>query len=233
MVFFFALCYTTPPAKGKEHNEHEGLKRIAGFSKYIEVLRKPVTPLLLLYTFLFNIGTVAPLSFIPQHVKTFGITSSSASMLLSIMGISNCVGKIVFGRLLDMCGPKKIYLIIINSIINSSMVIASDFLRTFAGQATYAAVFGFSFGGFIDSVVVLLRLFYDDITEMLGLWFLTMAVSSIVSPTFVGQMYDYYSSFTLAFEICGGLSLLGTLLMTIAFFKFKDNTERDFSVSNT
>merc|ERR1711874_29503 len=136
----------------------------------------------------------------------------------SIRGISNSVGKILFGLLLDKSERKiKIYLIIANSIINAVAVIASAFLSSFASQMINAAIFGFSFGGYIVSSVVILKILYDDITEMLALWFMIMGVSAIVGPTFVGEMFDHYGSYTVGLVATGGSSLLGAILIPLAY----------------
>ena len=69
---------------------------------YISVLSSPSMLLLLLSHFLLNLGISSFFSFSPDKAIQFGkLTKGESSLLLSIIGVSNCVGRIVFGRLLD------------------------------------------------------------------------------------------------------------------------------------
>ena len=57
--------------------------------------------LLLVSHFLFNIGIFTAFSFTTDRAVQRGLNSGSSSLLLSLMGISNCVGRVIFGLLLD------------------------------------------------------------------------------------------------------------------------------------
>ena len=57
--------------------------------------------LLLLSHFLFNTGIFTAFSFTTDRAVQRGLNGGSSSLLLSLMGVSNCVGRVSFGFLLD------------------------------------------------------------------------------------------------------------------------------------
>ena len=57
--------------------------------------------LLLVSHFLFNVGIFTAFSFTTDRAVQRGLNGGSSSLLLSLMGVSNCVGRVIFGLLLD------------------------------------------------------------------------------------------------------------------------------------
>ena len=57
--------------------------------------------ILLASHFLFNIGIFTAFSFTTDRAILRGLNGGSSSLLLSLMGISNCVGRVIFGLILD------------------------------------------------------------------------------------------------------------------------------------
>ena len=118
-------------------------------------------------------------------------------------------------------------------VLNSVSIISSDFLPDLAGQAVFSAIFGFTFGCYISSVMVILSLTTasrTSLTTPLGLVLLTAGLSSLAGPILAGALYDltgshrfvslhskvptHNSTFNtrLGFLSCGGVATLGALL---------------------
>ena len=90
----------------EEAEETNAAKKKVLFSKilksYISVLSSPAMLLFLLMHFLLDLGISSFFAFSPDRAIQFGgLTKGESSLLLSIIGVSNCLGRIVFGRLLD------------------------------------------------------------------------------------------------------------------------------------
>ena len=69
---------------------------------YLVLLRSPSLVLLLTSHFLLHLGIFAAFHFTYDRAAVeFGLGDSVASLLLSTMGAANCVGRVVWGRLLD------------------------------------------------------------------------------------------------------------------------------------
>ena len=75
-------------------------------TSYGRIFRSPAMVILLLSHFLFNIAINAAFAFTADRAILLGITRQDTSFLLSIMGISNCCGRIVFGKVLDAFRPQ-------------------------------------------------------------------------------------------------------------------------------
>ena len=69
---------------------------------YTSVLSSPPMLLNLLHVFLnyLSISSFYSLS-IDRAIKFGGVSKAESSLLLSIIGVSNCLGRVVFGQLLD------------------------------------------------------------------------------------------------------------------------------------
>ena len=73
---------------------------------YISALSSPAMLLFLLSQFLIGLGIDASFSFSPDRaLQVGGLSKAQISLLLSIIGVSNCVGRIFFGWLLDRSKP--------------------------------------------------------------------------------------------------------------------------------
>ena len=170
--------------------------------------------LLLLLTshFLFNIGVFSTFTFTTDRAVQRNLTPAQSSLLLSIMGISNCFGRIFFGLILDRFRQHAIVLTVSVMTLNAAAILASDLLPDLLGQAAFSTIFGLTFGCYISSVVVILSLLCPSITTPLGLTLLTVGISSLAGPLAVGGLYDLTGGHTMGFLVAGGLAAVGALL---------------------
>ena len=170
------------------------------------------------YHFLFSIrvfkAIFATYSFLTDRAEQkFGISAEKTSILLSVMGVANFIGKIIFGSVLDRCRSRAFLLTSVVLLFNSVSVLAAEFWPSFAGQLASSVVFGFTIGAYDTSVIVIFKLLSEDITIPLGISMFMFAVASLTGPTCVGSLYDLTASFTPGFLTVGCLSLLGVSLM--------------------
>ena len=96
----------TPKEKVKASKETEyaldaSVKKFS-LKSYTSVLSSPPMLLLLLSHFLLHLGIFSYFSFSTDRAIQFGgVSKGESSLLLSIIGVSNCLGRIVFGQMLD------------------------------------------------------------------------------------------------------------------------------------
>ena len=146
--------------------------------------------------FFFHIGVFPIFAFTFDRATLFGISKRNASHLLSIMGISNCIGAIIFGKLLDVFSNKAFMLTAFVHLLTAFMIIISGYLTSFAGQAVFCAVFGASWGSALVSSILMIKLIMEDnFTGSLGVQYLMSAIASTIGPAVVGQTYDIYESY--------------------------------------
>ena len=230
----FALLYRLPE-QGEEEDvkikspdivfQLEGQQKIAKQNdsyasketkSYMSVLSSPSILLLLTSHFLVNLGIDSVLAFSTDRAVQFGgVTQSESSLLLSIMGVSNFLGRIVFGQVLDKFRRHSILLITLIVLTNSLTVLSSDFISGMLGYGVHTAAFGFTFGAYVCSMVPVLKILFKDITIPLGLSCLTVGLASVAGPVGVGYLYDTMGSYTPGFLEVGCLGVLGALLLPI------------------
>ena len=91
----------TPKEKEKE-NALDATEKKFSLKSYTSVLSSPPMLLLLLSHFLLHLGIFSYFSFSTDRAIQFGgLSKGESSLLLSIIGVSNCLGRIVFGQMLD------------------------------------------------------------------------------------------------------------------------------------
>ena len=86
-------------------------------------------------------------------------------------------------------------------VLNSVSVISSDLFPDLVGQAVFSSIFGFTFGCYISSVMVMLSLTMasrTNLTTPLGLILLTAGLSSLAGPILAGALFDFTGSHRLA-----------------------------------
>jgi len=95
---------------------------------------------------LTSIGFVVPYIFLPNRGLRYGFEKDQASWLISVVGISNTVGRVVFGFIADMKCVNRLILYNTVLVICGICSIFSVLLWTFPLQMCYSFSFGFFIG---------------------------------------------------------------------------------------
>lgn len=94
-----------------------------------------------------NLGFNAPFLFIPDRALEYGFGKEKSAMLVSIVGIANTVGRVLFGYLSDIrwIKPHRLYLYNTGLVI-AGLATAFSSVETYGGQITYSIFFGVFIG---------------------------------------------------------------------------------------
>ena len=115
-------------------------------------------------------------------------------------------------------------------------MIVSQSWTSLIGQMVCLSIFGFTFGGYVTSAIVILKKMFEDLGAALGLVLFSAAVASIIGPVIVGNdttdihldkyslsifsifisigaIYDYWHSYTAGFYIMGGSVLFSASIL--------------------
>ena len=176
-------------------------------------------------------GIFATYAFMTDRAEhRFGISAAHTSVLLSVSGACNFVGKIMFGAVLDRFRSRALHLTSAVLLLNFASVLVAQFWPSLPGQILAAVMFGVSVGSYDTSIIVVFKMLTLDITIPLGVSMFVFAVASLLGPTFVGHLFDVTGSYTPGFLLVGALSLVGTLLIPIVIFlqaRKKDNRKQN------
>ena len=176
--------------------------------------------LILTSKLLWWLAVFCALSFTADRAVQRGVTGLAGStVLLSIIGITNCVGRLVIGPIIDEYKSKILLFSSFSMIILAASVFVSEFLTTFAAHAVYAGFVGFSMGAQVTSSIVVLKVVFGRVTERMGVFLFIIGASGVVANFFVGQFIDTTGSYTPGFLAAGSLAFLGACLpLTLQIF---------------
>lgn len=96
--------------------------------------------------FFTSLGFNAPFIFIVDQATGAGIEPKMADWLLSVIGISNTIGRVILGLLADMKWMNRLYLYGGVLTLCGIATIIEPFFTSFTGLFIYSAVFGFTSG---------------------------------------------------------------------------------------
>ncbi|XP_067677004.1 monocarboxylate transporter 14-like [Haliotis asinina] len=157
------------------------------------------------------LGFYVPFVYIVDRAILEGIPKSEAAFLVSVIGITNTVGRILAGWLADL---PKVDALLVN---NVSMVIAgvATVVMPFCG-ASYAAlvvmssVFGAGVGAFISlsSILICDQLGLEKLTNGFGLLTMFRGFAAVAGPPLAGFVFDSTGKYDPSFYM-GGTLLLG------------------------
>ncbi|GIY28102.1 monocarboxylate transporter 5 [Caerostris extrusa] len=169
-----------------------------------------------LSSFLHYFGLTAPLVYICHRSTELGISDSSqASLLLSIMGVTNTVGKIAVGIWSDRTAikPYVIYSLILG--INGISTMMTSLVTRYYQMAIYSAVFGFTVGGSLSlsSIVLVDLLGMEKLNNSYGIFLLMQGLSTFVGTPLTGVLRDMTGDYDVGFYLAGGMVVLGSIIL--------------------
>ncbi|CAB3400908.1 unnamed protein product [Caenorhabditis bovis] len=186
---------------------------------------------------LTSVGFNSPLYFLPLHSTEIGLTAVQGSNVLSAFGISNTLGRVIFGVVADHKLPlpyglgkdtarNRLWMYNISLTICGILTTLCFKFNGFVPLAVYAAAFGFSIASYIclTSVILVDLLGLDKLTNAFGLLLLWQGVGTVFGPPISGFLADFTHSYTWSFVFCGiNLLISGLMLFGIPYFQKKEN----------
>ena len=207
----FAFFYTKPEQAGETEAEDE--------ATLCSVLNDPKFLLILTSELLWWLAVICALSFTTDRAVHRGVTDSTGSTaLLSIMGITSCIGRLVMGPIVDKYKSKILLFASYVMIILAASVFVSEFLTTWTTQAVYAGLVGLSMGAKVTSEPVMIQVVFGRRTERLSIMNFIAGASGVLGNLLVGQTFDRTGSYTPGFLAAGSLGLVGACLPLIIFW---------------
>ena len=120
----------------------EALHQMTDFS----LLRDPIFLLFAVSNFFTSIGFCVPYLYLPDKAQLMGMTENQGAFLISVIGIANTVGRIVFGWMSDRPCVNRLMLYNTALALCGLCTALSAFCNTFPLLAAYAASFGMFLG---------------------------------------------------------------------------------------
>ena len=141
IVVLSALLRPMPPLNAdQDKQEHSG-----SFKQHLNMhICKNISYVLLLIQIVFvSIGVSMVLVHLPAYGGTLGFSDDSSAMLLSTMGISNFVGRLVYGVINQLPWVKSVCLYIIGFTLAGALTVVCPVFTSYVALQVYASIFGF------------------------------------------------------------------------------------------
>jgi OFA family oxalate/formate antiporter-like MFS transporter len=191
--------------------------------KLIHMLKRPLFYLIWLsYMGAFLSGVFVCAHLVPLAFKTVSEITLLESPVL-FLGISNMVGRLISGRLIDVVGRSWIYALYLLSILGCLTLLLTPVLNS-TSQLTLLLIgvvgVGLSYGGFIVSLPVMTRNFFgqDHLFINYGVLFTSYGLAGLLGSVIAGYIYDTMQSYSIVLLLCIALNVAGMVLFKLASF---------------
>ncbi|KAK3855220.1 hypothetical protein Pcinc_038363, partial [Petrolisthes cinctipes] len=171
------------------------------------LMKNPVFLLIGVANLFGMLGFYTPFVYLPAAAQEKGIDSQSATFLISIIGITNTVGRVLSGILADLPWVNPLWL-------NNFCIVCSGlcvFLTPFAYSYTSFVILSLCFGFFVSPFIALTSIIIVDLlslrqlTNAFGLLCIFRGVAGILGPPVAGSIYDATQSYDVSFYSAGAL----------------------------
>lgn len=139
--------------------------------------------------FCTSIGFNMPYVYVVAQADAIKLTSEQSSYLISIIGVSNTVSRIILGYVSDKSWVNRQWVYNISLTICGVATAICPLCQDFNSLAFYCAVFGFTIGAYVGltSVILVDLLGLDKLTNAFGLLLLFQGVASFIGPPIGGK----------------------------------------------
>lgn len=182
------------------------------------LLKSPVFLLFAMSNFFTSVGFNVPYVYTKDRaVEALHIPEDTASLLLSCIGLSNTLGRVLLGYLSDKSCVNRLWLYNANltlcGLATAFSYVANDTLT----MAVYCVIFGATSGAFVSltSVILVDILGLERLTNAFGLLLLFEGVACLVGPPMTGWLYDYTGSYDPGFLVSGAMIALGGVMLFV------------------
>ncbi|MFC1955355.1 MFS transporter [Chloroflexota bacterium] len=149
------------------------------------------------------------------HITDLGISATFAATVISVVGGSSILSRLVIGNLNDRIGTKSTFTIAL------AFLAASMIWVLFAREAwmfyLFAVFYGIAHGAFFTLLSPMLAGLFGlgSIGVIIGVVMFVGTISATISPFLAGLIFDIMGSYQLAFIIALIFSIIALLLVTL------------------
>ncbi|XP_022103989.1 monocarboxylate transporter 13-like [Acanthaster planci] len=155
------------------------------------------------------------LPYIAARAKSVGVPELEASLLVSVIGISNMLSRLTHGRLLDsdVIQPAYLYVVFVLPATVAGPVIAT--VQSFTVLVVSTVLIGLAAGAYIPMQAVIIRRIVgkDRFPGGFAMGLVFVAVGNMASAAIAGYLADTTGSYSAGFLFMAGISGLCVMLM--------------------
>uniref|UniRef100_A0A5S6Q002 Major facilitator superfamily (MFS) profile domain-containing protein n=1 Tax=Trichuris muris TaxID=70415 RepID=A0A5S6Q002_TRIMR len=160
------------------------------------------------------LGFYVPFVYLTAYAESLGSTKEQGSLLLSVIGITNTVGRVLFGWISDQRWMTALTINNLSLLFCGALTSLCMVFSTYALLMTYSVLFGLFIAPYISLTAVILveELGLDQLTNAFGLIVLARGISAMVGSPMGGAVYDSTGTYKYSFLVAGTLIFISGLI---------------------
>ncbi|XP_074649137.1 monocarboxylate transporter 14-like [Tubulanus polymorphus] len=203
-------------------NVREAVRQLTDFA----LLKSFIFMMFSISNFFTATGLNVPYIYLADMAECNGIDKASASFLISVIGIGNTIGRLLFGFIADIpqivrsCGDNgRLVIFTFSNILNGIFTISAPFMVTYPLLVMYALFFGILIGTYITSTAVVLvdLIGLDKLTSSFGLLLVFQGAATFIGPPIAGWTFDGTNSYDISFYVIGAMLTFSGMLLLVYF----------------
>ncbi|KAJ8911076.1 hypothetical protein NQ315_015248 [Exocentrus adspersus] len=195
----------------------------------ISLLKDPVFTLIGISNFFAMAALYVPFIYLVDYAKSNDIKAENASFLLSVMGITNTIGRIVCGYITDLPQVNALLVNNVCLVIATLSVGAIPLCQTYSAYVVAAVCFAIAVAGFISlsSIILVDLLGLDRLTSAFGLLTFFRGAAALIGTPLAGSLYDTTQTYQLPFYVAGSLFATAAVISSIIPLLKRKNEDKN------
>ncbi|XP_076457911.1 uncharacterized protein LOC143291736 [Babylonia areolata] len=159
------------------------------------------------------LGFYVPFVYCVDLAVSLGIDKSRAAFLISIIGITNTLGRVVTGWLADLRRINSLVITYVSIFVCGLATALFPFCTSYPLLCAVASLFGLSVAAFISlsSILICDLLGLEKLTNGFGLMSLFRGMAAMAGPPLAGYVYDQTLSYDASYYLGGALLTAGAM----------------------
>ncbi|XP_052784506.1 monocarboxylate transporter 12-B-like [Mya arenaria] len=184
--------------------------------------------LFMVSSFFYSLGYYVPYIYLPDTAIDVGIDDLDAAWLLSVVGITNTIARVLFGFLSDRKWVNRFLLYSTALIICGCSTVAAPFMKSFWSLVLYSTLFGVFSGVTVSLTSVLLTdiVGIEKLSDAFGMTSFISGISVFAGPPIAGLLYDISGSYMVPYVGAGvTIAASGAILLLIPLLDMRSNSK--------
>ncbi|XP_050415568.2 uncharacterized protein LOC126829630 [Patella vulgata] len=171
------------------------------------LLKSRMFSLLVFSSILTMLGFFVPFFYLVKKASEIGVGQKEGVFLLSIIGMTNTLGRVISGWIADRPWADPLYINNGALILTGVATAVCPFFNSYIGLAFYSAVFGIGIAVFVSlrSILLVDLLGLEMLTKSFGILILFQGIASIAGSPLTGRLICATSNVDGTFYLAGAL----------------------------
>lgn len=205
--------------ENEDENEDSGIGAMLKTMLNPVILKDPKFLLIGISNAFGFLGFYVPFVYLPSMANSNdGISVDQAAFLLSVIGISNTLGRLVSGWISDFYWVDSLFVVNCSLILSAICVFVFPFITSYTGFIILGILFGLFIAAYIalTSIVLVDICGIENLTSAFGLLTVFRGAASIVGPPLAGLVYEATMSYSVSFYLAGSSLMMAAIFSILA-----------------